>query len=157
MDTLFQLIYISTARAGVGREDCEAILQEARATNARRDITGLLIFNSRRFLQVLEGPESDVRAVYAHIEVDPRHHGLVIVGEKYLDSREFGQWAMAFDDDPGSDDRGDDDSGVDDTGGNGRGRSLLEKVDALLDRASPSTRALFQTSAKLYRGQLSID
>ncbi|CAN5128097.1 hypothetical protein BH10PSE12_BH10PSE12_12170 [soil metagenome] len=131
MAALFQLIYISTAREGLGVGDCRAILDEARNGNARLNITGLLLFNSKRFVQVLEGAEGDVRAIYARIEADRRHHGLVVVGESSLEEREFGQWAMAFDD--------------------GESGTLSEQVETLLDRSGASTRALFTTSAKLYR------
>jgi hypothetical protein len=139
MTGIFQLTYISTARDGVGVAECEAILSEARGRNAGHDVTGLLLFNSRRFVQVLEGSEENVREIYALIQSDPRHHGLVIVGEEYVTDRQFGQWAMAFDDGTGDDGR------------------LPEQVDRLLDRAGPSTRALFQTSAKLYRRQIFLD
>jgi hypothetical protein len=133
MASIFQLTYISTAREGVGLPECQDILEEARAGNALNGVTGLLLFNSRRFVQVLEGEEQAVRATYALIEQDPRHFGLVVVGEEYVEAHQFGQWAMAFDDGTGSE------------------KDLSAKVDAMLDKAGPSTRALFQTSAKLYR------
>lgn len=139
MTGVFQLTYISTAREGVSIAECEAILAEARDRNAGHDVTGLLLFNSRRFVQVLEGTEDAVKGIYALIQRDPRHHGLVIVGEEYVTERQFGQWAMAFDDGTGDDGH------------------LPEQVDRLLDRAGPSTRALFQTSAKLYRRQIFLD
>ena len=136
MNSLFQLTYISTAREGVDAQACRAILEEARPRNTERGVTGLLLYNGKRFVQVLEGREEDVRDIYAMIEDDPRHHGLVIVGEEYVPEREFEQWAMAYDD------------------GTGDGSVLAADVTLLLDRAGPSTRALFETSAQLYRRQL---
>lgn len=139
MDQIFQLTYISTAQEWVGQAECEAILQEARERNALSDVTGLLLFNGKRFLQVLEGAEEDVRAIYALIEKDPRHHGLVVVGDNFAAEREFGGWGMAFDN------------------GGGDSESLAAQVSLMLERAGPSTRALFQTSAQLYRRHLSAD
>lgn len=136
MTALFQLTYISTAREDVGVVECESILEAARSRNADRGVTGLLLYNGKRFLQVLEGGEQAVRDIYALIEQDPRHHALVVVGEGATPEREFSGWAMAFDD------------GTDDSS------SMATKVVGLLDRAGPSTRALFETSAQLYRRQL---
>ncbi|HEX7782562.1 MAG TPA: BLUF domain-containing protein [Sphingobium sp.] len=139
MPSFFQLTYISTARDGVDGADCQAIQRKSSIYNGLIDVTGLLLFNSRRFVQVLEGREDVVRDLYDRISGDPRHYGLVILGEDHVAERQFGQWAMVFDD------------------GNGDNGQLPEKVDALLDKAGPSTRALFQTSARLYRRQLFLD
>jgi hypothetical protein len=132
MATLFQLVYISTAREHLDPLACQAIVEEARERNEQMHITGLLLFNGKRFLQALEGEEADVRNVYRLIETDPRHHGLVIIGETPLEKREFGQWSMAF--------------------AQGSTDDLPGKVDAFLGDAGTSTRDLFMTSAKLYRG-----
>jgi hypothetical protein len=132
MATLFQLVYISTAREDLAPDACQSIVEEARGRNAGLQITGLLLFNGKRFLQALEGEEADVRNVYRLIEADPRHHGLVIIGETPLEKREFSQWSMAF--------------------AQGRTDDLPGKVDAFLGDAGTSTRDLFMTSAKLYRG-----
>ncbi len=143
MPSFFQLTSISTARDGISDADCLAIQRKSSIYNSLIDITGLLLFNSRRFVQVLEGREDVVRDLYARISSDPRHHGIVILGEEHVAERQFGQWAMAFDEGNGD--------------SNGDGRNLPKKVDALLDKAGPSTRALFQTSARLYRRQLFLD
>lgn len=132
MSGIFQLIYISTARAGATASDCLAILRSARARNRAAGVTGMLLFNSKRFLQVLEGEEGAVRAAYERIATDPRHAALVILSEKRLAAREFGAWDMAYDD--GS-----------------TGSDLRERTLALLEKAGPSTRALFETTAQLHR------
>jgi hypothetical protein len=147
MPSCFQLTSISTARDGISDADCLAIQRKSSIYNSLIDVTGLLLFNSRRFVQVLEGREDVVRDLYARISSDPRHHGMVILGEEHVPERQFGQWAMAFDEGNG------DSNGS----SNGNWGKLPEKVDALLDKAGPSTRALFQTSARLYRRQLFLD
>lgn len=133
MTGIFQLIYISSARRDIRTEDCTAILSAARTNNAREGVTGMLLFNSRRFLQVLEGDEHRVRALYERIRRDPRHAAIVLLSEKAVPDREFGEWAMAFDD--GS-----------------TGADLKERTLALMEKAGPSTRALFETTATLHRG-----
>jgi hypothetical protein len=57
---VFQLTYISTAKAGIGDADIEAILGVSRVNNARDGITGLLVHDGVRFLQALEGDHQRV-------------------------------------------------------------------------------------------------
>jgi len=129
-----QIMYISSTRAPMSVADCRAIVAAARTNNRRSDITGLLLFNSRRFLQVLEGPREAVEETFARIREDERHHGVVTLRTRDLSQREFGDWAMAFDDpDEAS------------------GATLQEKVSELLSLADASTRAQFEVTALMHR------
>lgn len=47
-------------------------------------------------MQVLEGPEADVRALYARIQHDPRHAQVVTVSEGPGPQRRFAEWRMGF-------------------------------------------------------------
>lgn len=131
--SLHQIMYISTACGAVSASDCAAIAKAAAINNAREDVTGLLLFNSRRFLQVLEGPTEAVRRIYDRIALDPRHRAVVKLREGTIADREFGQWAMAYDDPTRP------------------SQTLSDSVDALLTAAGPSTRAHFMGSAELHR------
>ncbi|MEJ7933615.1 BLUF domain-containing protein [Sphingobium sp. AN558] len=131
--SLHQIMYISTATAAVDADQCRAIAYAAAINNRRQDVTGLLLFNSKRFLQVLEGPRDAVERIYAHIGGDARHRALVTLREGSIAAREFGDWGMAFDDPF-------------------RPTAILrDKVEALLTTAGPSTRAQFLGSADLHR------
>jgi hypothetical protein len=91
-----QVTYISTVSPDVGPDDIEAILTIARRNNRHRDLTGLLLFNGKRFLQHLEGPTLDVERIYSNIVADPRHRALVELGRVTTDYRSFSGWQMAF-------------------------------------------------------------
>ena len=93
---MFQLVYISTARAPITAEMLEQILVASRRNNAAKGVTGLLVAGARRFLQALEGPEQAVLDTYAGIRHDPRHHALVLLTGRSTDVRSFGDWSMAF-------------------------------------------------------------
>jgi hypothetical protein len=93
---MIQICYISTARPTVTPADVDAILAASRRNNQRLRVTGLLLFNGKRFLQLLEGPASAVEATYQRIAADPRHFALVRLSERAIDVREFGDWDMAF-------------------------------------------------------------
>ena len=93
---MLQLIYISTARGPITPELCEDILAVSRRNNRVWDISGLLVAGRRRFLQALEGPDAEVRATYDRIAADPRHFACVLLAERQVDQRQFGDWAMAY-------------------------------------------------------------
>lgn len=91
---LHQLTYISTARPTLLPADIEEILRASRRNNEREQVTGLLIFDGKRFLQALEGPVEAVEQTFSRIAIDPRHRALVRLSSRGVDSREFGNWSM---------------------------------------------------------------
>ena len=91
---LKSLTYISEARPGLSTDDICAIHRIARELNALDGITGLLIFNGRNFLQLIEGAESAIDDLLRRLLADPRHSGLTIEDKRFIDRREFPDWAM---------------------------------------------------------------
>lgn len=93
---LYQLIYESKATRSFGEEEIETLLAMSRAANARRNITGILLYRHGTFTQVLEGDESEIRPLLEKIKRDPRHHNLVVRLEQSIDVRSFPNWSMAY-------------------------------------------------------------
>lgn len=93
---IFQLRYISTLGEGVRVDEVPRILEVARSINRRNGVTGLLLFNGERFLQLLEGEERVVRETFDRIAADPRHRGIAVLGTTTSDRRAFGDWDMAY-------------------------------------------------------------
>ncbi|MFZ2998365.1 BLUF domain-containing protein [Sphingobium sp.] len=131
--SLRQIMYISSATGQMTAVECAAIASASTPRNAAQDVTGLLLFNGKRFLQVLEGPTAALDPIYDRIRRDGRHQALVKLRDTAIETREFGQWAMAFDDPASS------------------GPDLKDKVAALLHRAGPTTSAHFIGSAEMHR------
>ncbi len=131
--SFYQIMYISSATNAVSATQCATIAQAAAERNSSQDVTGLLLFNGKRFLQVLEGPRDNVEKIYDRIGRDGRHRALVMLRKQEVAEREFGEWGMAYDDpvQPSA--------------------SLRHKVAALLDQAGPSTRAHFIGSAEMHQ------
>lgn len=127
---MLQLIYISSA---VGKPDSAAILATSQRNNRRDGVTGLLFCDGMRFLQVLEGPESDVEAAFERIRHDPRHKASVVLSRRTIGEREFGEWAMAERDAGES------------------GEAFVDRVDALLAGADANLKATFAGLARLRR------
>lgn len=93
---MINLIYTSSAVELFREDELVELLKTSRDNNRRRGITGMLLYNDGNFLQVLEGPEESVRALYERIRQDPRHRNIIKLYEKPIDEPEFGQWEMAF-------------------------------------------------------------
>lgn len=93
---IFQLCYTSTAARDMQREDLVELLRISRAKNQALGITGLLLFSADRFVQLLEGDEAAVRAIYARICADSRHHEVATIFEREVEARECPDWSMGF-------------------------------------------------------------
>lgn len=130
---LRQVLYISTAQNTLERGEADAILATSRRRNADDRITGLLYFDGKRFLQALEGESDTLDTTLARIEKDGRHRAIVILSDRMVEAREFGDWAMAYRP-PGSD--------ID---------VFLTRIGDLVAGASPSVRATFTGFAEARR------
>ena len=71
-------------------------MEQSRQNNGQVDITGILLFDSGAFFQVLEGEESLVEALYKKIEADPRHSRVTKLIAEPIEERAFGQWSMGY-------------------------------------------------------------
>lgn len=94
--SLRQLVYVSRYSQELSGNEMEALLKQVRAKNERLGVTGMLLAGDGRFLQVLEGPEEVVRALYETIRKDPRHTKCYVVAERTIETREFSDWSMGF-------------------------------------------------------------
>lgn len=93
---MFHLIYLSRVRFGLDKAQWRTLLEQSRVKNPRFGITGLLLHHEGRILQVLEGEERAVRALYDVIRADPRHENCTTLLEEPILSRHYPQWPMAF-------------------------------------------------------------
>ncbi len=90
---LSQYLYISTAPT-LPCEEVEAILAASARNNTARGITGLLLFNGRNFLQLLEGEADEVAGLMETITADPRHAGVSVLDRRMIEVRTCPDWAM---------------------------------------------------------------
>jgi len=91
-----QLLYLSNAKPELKQEELDSILRVSRENNPSRDITGLLVFANGVFIQVLEGPSSEVHKLFEKICDDTRHQEVAILGEYRGQERIFTKWSMGF-------------------------------------------------------------
>jgi len=92
---IWRLNYVSTA------VDCHegcvnTILETARYRNLKEHITGILMFDGERFLQVLEGSRTNVQQLMNVIREDTRHRDINVFYEGFEEQRYFPKWSMEF-------------------------------------------------------------
>jgi hypothetical protein len=88
------IVYTSTALHPFSDEDLGQLLVTSRANNARTGLTGMLLYRSGRFLQVLEGPEDSLKERMAIIGADSRHAGVRVLLREPIAERQFPDWTM---------------------------------------------------------------
>jgi hypothetical protein len=93
---LSRLIYASVVADDLRADELNRMLEHARLRNALRGITGMLAFDSRSFLQVLEGSRKALSDLYAAILRDPRHRGVQLLKFARIETRLFPDWSMGF-------------------------------------------------------------
>jgi len=93
---MYSLLYVSSATTLFSKEELLALLKLARERNAAADITGMLLYKDGNFMQLLEGEEAGVKALYVKISGDRRHKGTVILLAGSIAKRSFPDWSMGF-------------------------------------------------------------
>ena len=93
---LKRLLYVSFAPDGFDMERNLAILDTARRENLASGLTGVLLCRDALYLQVLEGPKTQLAATFEAIRRDRRHMGVTVLAEYAVKSRIFPGWQMGF-------------------------------------------------------------
>ena len=96
MKRLYEVIYGSVETRYLTAMQLSELLALARARNQSLDVTGLLLHQKGVFVQVLEGDEPVVSALYDRISRDPRHKSLNIFRSGPIQKRQFAAWSMGF-------------------------------------------------------------
>ncbi len=91
---IFRLTYVSCAVEMLTDADLDDIESKSLIANDARDVTGLLIVNGRRIMQILEGRESAVLELYEKIRKDPRHVIAKLVSTVEDEGRMLLTWNM---------------------------------------------------------------
>lgn len=88
------LTYQSRAVTPLSAAELEALAVQARERNHRLGLTGMLLYDSGRFLQTLEGPPDALAQVWESIRRDSRHHKIEVLTEHVIASRLFSGWDL---------------------------------------------------------------
>lgn len=93
---LTHLIYTSAIAPTFHASQLRTVLQVARTNNARIAVTGILLYISGNFFQVLEGDEATLTQLFTAIASDSRHTNVTKIIHEPIARRDFGEWTMGF-------------------------------------------------------------
>lgn len=93
---MYQLIYKSQATVPFTQERLAALLKQSQTWNEQVGITGVLLYHSDQFVQVLEGSVEAVSDLYGMLLRDVCHHHIIRLASGRIGVRRFGDWAMSF-------------------------------------------------------------
>lgn len=93
---MLSLIYVSTSVKMMNDSELLDILKKSRTNNEAGNVTGMLLYKGGNFMQVLEGPDDAVEAVFEKIKKDPRHKDVSVISREQIQMRQFPSWEMAF-------------------------------------------------------------
>ena len=89
-----QLTYISSVPLPAAPTLFADIERVSLRNNSRAGLSGLLLFDGVRFLQVIEGQPDIVDMTFRRIAADPRHRAIVMLKDAEVERASFGGWAM---------------------------------------------------------------
>jgi hypothetical protein len=90
-----RLVYTSVPVSRNRRTDLDQILAQARRNNGVNGVSGLLVADTDRYVQVLEGTPEAVSFIMDVILSDGRHTDVRVLSDELAEERAFGGWTMA--------------------------------------------------------------
>ena len=96
VEKIVHCVYSSAATFEFSQDDIITLLEKARNKNLGLGITGMLLYDSGSFFQVLEGRPDDVMSLLKTIQNDKRHDQVVKIIYEEIEERDFLEWTMGF-------------------------------------------------------------
>jgi hypothetical protein len=91
-----RMIYCSQATIDFSPDELVTLLSLARRENEKVGLTGMLLYCSESFLQMLEGDQAALEKTYSRITADPRHANLRLLMNTDVGTPLFPDWTMGF-------------------------------------------------------------
>ena len=91
-----RVIYCSQATHDVSPDELVQLLEVSRRNNEKVGLSGMLLYSSQSFLQVLEGDPAALEQTYARIGADDRHTNLRLLMDAEVSAPLFPDWTMGF-------------------------------------------------------------
>lgn len=93
---MHQIIYLSSSKKILSPEQINELLSKSREKNLKNNITGILLYFDRDFLQVIEGEKKAIQDLFEIIKKDERHTEIITVFNKKINEKHFPEWNMGF-------------------------------------------------------------
>ncbi|MFW7380844.1 MAG: BLUF domain-containing protein [Oligoflexus sp.] len=95
-NNMVHLAYVSQATHPFSEKELFELIDRSQMNNKKANITGILVYNSGHFLQLLEGDEKLVSQLGETIAKDPRHKDMTIFFQASTPEIIFRDWYMAY-------------------------------------------------------------
>jgi hypothetical protein len=93
---MLSITYVSSASELLDESRLIEMLATIRPKNEALGVTGMLLYSGGNIIQAIEGPDDVVDELYATIEADPRHRGVLQLLRDPVEERAFPDWSMGF-------------------------------------------------------------
>ena len=90
------ITYVSTANPDLKEWEIQNLLENARMKNELNNITGIFIYSSGNFFQILEGKKEIVLQLYEKIKQDIRHHSIIKLKDQKVKNLVFSNYISSF-------------------------------------------------------------
>ena len=92
---LIHIIYCSlSTKLDFSAAELEQLLEVCRRNNGNAGVTGMLLYQSPWFFQILEGDPAVLDPLYDKIALDKRHRRIMKIIQEPIEARDFGEWTM---------------------------------------------------------------
>jgi hypothetical protein len=93
---MYLIVYTSRAKRPFTHVDLVNLRAFSASVNRVTDITGLLVYDGKLFIQAIEGDVAAVKATMKRITKDPRHDNITYIERRETEHRQFGQFSTQF-------------------------------------------------------------
>ncbi|MBT0606697.1 BLUF domain-containing protein [Aequorivita echinoideorum] len=93
---LSTICYISNSVKLFPDEEIQALFDQTISNNNYYGITGILIYQEGTFIQVIEGENAIIDALFYKIERDERHNQITVILRHPIDERIFSNYKLGF-------------------------------------------------------------
>jgi hypothetical protein len=90
---VYSHFYLSSSKFSLTDQDLEEMSHQFRMANQAHAISGILIYDQKKFFQYIEGPEKNIRRLMQNIAKDSRHE-ILVNADSVIGERRFDGWGM---------------------------------------------------------------
>lgn len=91
---LTQLVYVSNRKPNCTDDEIDKILVACKKNNPPLNITGVLLYSDKKFIQMVEGDSKVVTELYDKIKLDSRHSNPMMISYGPINEKSFPSWHM---------------------------------------------------------------
>ncbi len=89
------IMYKSIPSEGIEKSKFQELLQNSQERNQLHHITGYIFLSRTKIVQLIEGDDTTIDALYNRIKNDTRHVEVSIILDKQIEKRTMMNWNMA--------------------------------------------------------------